>query len=70
MSRAVSPRLGGLAAGDLRLISLRRLSLGLGLFGASVRRGVTYSEPFACDFSGNPCRWLSESSSGHGEKGM
>lgn len=47
VSRAVSPRSGGLVAGDLRLLSLRSLSLGLGLFGASVGRGVTDSEPFA-----------------------
>lgn len=47
VSRAVFPRSGRPVAGDLRLLSLRSLSLGLGLFGASVGRGVTDSEPFA-----------------------
>lgn len=46
VSRAASPKSGGPVAGDLRLLSLRLLSLGLGLFGASVGRGVTDSEPF------------------------
>lgn len=67
VSGAASSRSGGPVAGDLRLLSGRRWSLGLGLFGASVGRRVTDSEPFARDFLGSPCRRLSESSSGFGE---
>lgn len=45
---AASPRSGGPVAGDLRLLSGRRLSLGLRLFGASVGRGVTESDGALC----------------------
>lgn len=61
------------AAGDLRLRSLLRLSLGLGFLCASVGRGVTGSELSARDLLGNQCRrlpGLPESSDGPNEKVM